>query len=145
MTETVELDVASAVIPTALAFRNPALFAKLIDTIDEISEGRVILGLGAGNPRPEFSMFGFPTDHHVSRFEEAVHIITALLRDGKIDFDGTYYQMRNCELRPRGPRPNGPPVMIGARGPRMMRLAARYADYWNWQHTLRSQSSSGAK
>ena len=113
------------------SFRNPALIAKMADTIDEISGGRLILGLGAGWHEPEYAAFGFPYDHRVSRFEEALQIITALLRTGQVDFQGDYYSARDCELRPRGPRPEGPPILVGGSGQRMLRLAARYADAWN--------------
>src|SRR5439155_7979629 len=75
--------------------------------------------------------FGFPTDHRVDRFEEALRIIVPLLRTGHVDFEGRYYQARDYELQPRGSRPGGPPIMIGAKGPRMLRLAATYADLWN--------------
>jgi alkanesulfonate monooxygenase SsuD/methylene tetrahydromethanopterin reductase-like flavin-dependent oxidoreductase (luciferase family) len=112
-------------------FRNPALLAKMADTIDEISGGRLILGLGTGYHDPEYHAFGYPTDHRYSRFQEAIHIIHSLLRDGNIDFAGTYYWARECELQPRGPRPGGPPIMIGTRGQKMLRLTARYADFWN--------------
>jgi probable F420-dependent oxidoreductase len=113
------------------SFRNPALIAKMADTIDEISGGRFILGLGAGWHKPEYDAFGFPYDHRVSRFEEALQIITPLLRTGHVDFAGEYYTARDCELRPRGPRPEGPPILIGTSSPRMLRLTARYADAWN--------------
>jgi alkanesulfonate monooxygenase SsuD/methylene tetrahydromethanopterin reductase-like flavin-dependent oxidoreductase (luciferase family) len=113
------------------SFRNPALIAKMADTIDEISGGRFILGLGAGWHEPEYAAFGFPHDHRVSRFAEALQIITALLRDGHVDFAGTYYSARDCELRPRGPRPQGPPILVGGSGERMLRLTARYGDAWN--------------
>ena len=113
------------------SFRNPALIAKMADTIDEISGGRLILGLGAGWHEPEYAAFGFPYDHRVSRFEEALQIITALLRTGQVDFQGAYYSARDCELRPRGPRPEGLPILVGGSGERMLRLAARYADAWN--------------
>jgi probable F420-dependent oxidoreductase len=112
-------------------FRNPALLAKMADTVDEISDGRLILGLGAGWHEAEFRAFGFPFYHRVSRFAEAVTIIHGLLKHGHVDFAGTYYQARDCELRPRGPRPQGPPIMIGGSGPRMLGLTARYADIWN--------------
>ena len=91
----------------------------------------MILGLGAGWHQPEFRAFGYPFDHRVSRFEEAVTIITGLLRTGQVDFEGQYYQARECELHPRGPRPHGLPIMIGATGERMLHLTARYADIWN--------------
>lgn len=116
---------------TCTSFRNPALLAKIADTVDEISGGRLILGLGAGWHEPEYAAFGFPFDHRVARFEEALAIIHGLLRDGQIDFTGRYYTARECELRPRGPRPGGPPILMGTTRPRMLRLTARYADLWN--------------
>ena len=119
-------------------FRNPTLLAKMADTVEEISGGRLILGLGAGWHEAEYRAFGYPFDHRVARFEEAVAIIHGLLRAGACDFRGTYYQAEQCELRPRGPRPGGPPILIGTNGPRMMRLAARYADIWNATWTRRA-------
>lgn len=118
---------------TSTGFRNPALLAKMADTVDEISNGRLILGLGAGWHEPEFRAFGLPFDHQVSRFEEALIIISTLLRQGHIDFSGTYFEARDCELRPRGPRPNGMPIMVGTNtmGPRMANLIATHADAWN--------------
>jgi alkanesulfonate monooxygenase SsuD/methylene tetrahydromethanopterin reductase-like flavin-dependent oxidoreductase (luciferase family) len=113
------------------SFRNPALIAKMADTIDEISGGRFILGLGAGWHKPEYDAFGFPYDYRVSRFEEALEIIVPLLREGEVDFEGRFYSARDCELRPRGPRLSGPPILIGGGGDRITRLAATYADAWN--------------
>jgi probable F420-dependent oxidoreductase len=113
------------------AFHNPAVLAKQASTIDEISGGRLILGLGAGWNETEFRAFGIPFDHRVDRFEEAFTIIRTLLQEGAIDFDGTYYQARDCELLPRGPRPAGPPLMIGSNGPRMLRIAAPHVQAWN--------------
>jgi alkanesulfonate monooxygenase SsuD/methylene tetrahydromethanopterin reductase-like flavin-dependent oxidoreductase (luciferase family) len=112
-------------------FRNPALLAKMVDCIEEISAGRLILGLGAGNGAFEHHAFGYPFDYRTSRFEEALTIIHTLLRTGQIDFAGHYHQARDCELRPRGPRPNGPPIIVGTSGERGMRATARYADGWN--------------
>ncbi len=117
-------------------FRNPALLAKIADTVDEISGGRLILGLGAGWHEPEFSAFGYPFDHRVYRLEEALKIIHNLLKHGYVDLEGMYYSARNCEIRPREPRPGGPPIVFGSTGERMLRLAAQYADAWNgewWQ------------
>ncbi|HEX5690828.1 MAG TPA: LLM class flavin-dependent oxidoreductase, partial [Roseiflexaceae bacterium] len=113
------------------AFRNPAVLAKMADTLDAISGGRLILGLGAGWHEPEFDAFGIPFDHRVDRFEEALQIIVPLLRTGQVDFQGTYERAPNCELRPRGPRTHGPEILIGAGKPRMLRLTAQYADSWN--------------
>jgi alkanesulfonate monooxygenase SsuD/methylene tetrahydromethanopterin reductase-like flavin-dependent oxidoreductase (luciferase family) len=111
-------------------FHNPALLAKQAATIDEIGGGRFILGLGAGWNETEFRAFGFPFDHRIDRFEEAFTIIRTLLAEGAIDFDGRYYQARDCELLPR-PRPGGPPLMIGSRGPRMLRMTLPHVDAWN--------------
>ena len=117
----------------ATSFHNPAMLAKKAETIDEISGGRLILGLGAGWNEVEYRAFGFPYDHRAARFEEAFTIIRTLLRDGAIDFDGTYYQARECELLPRGPRRDrgGPPLMIGSQGERMLRIAAPHVQSWN--------------
>lgn len=112
-------------------FRNPALTAKMAATVDEISGGRLILALGAGWHQPEFDAFGYPFDHRASRFEEAFTIIRRLLRDGHVDFEGTYHSARDCELRPRGPRPQGPPLLIGSKGPRMLRITTPHVDAWN--------------
>lgn len=113
------------------SFRNPALLAKMALTLDEVSNGRLILGLGAGWNQPEYDAFGYPFDHRVDRFEEALQIIHPLLKQGKVDFQGKYYQAQNCVIRPYGPRPGGPPLLIGCSGKRMMSLTARYADLWN--------------
>lgn len=113
------------------SFRPPALVAKMADTIDEISGGRLILGLGAGWHQPEYEAFGYPFDHLAGRFDEALQIIVPLLREGKVDFHGQYYEVNNCVLRPRGPSRNGPPILVAGRRPRMLQLTARYADAWN--------------
>lgn len=112
----------------AAAFRNPALLAKMAATLDEISDGRFILGVGAGNWEPEHTAFGYPFDHRASRFEEALRIIRPLLRNGSVDFQGRYYQANNCVLRPCGPSPSGPPIWGGAKGERMLRIIAEHAD-----------------
>jgi alkanesulfonate monooxygenase SsuD/methylene tetrahydromethanopterin reductase-like flavin-dependent oxidoreductase (luciferase family) len=113
------------------AWRSPALLAKMAITADEISGGRIILGIGAGWHEPEFTAFGFPFDHLASRFDESVQIISPLLREGKVDFTGKYVSAPNSEMVPRGPRPGGPPVLIAARGERMLKITAQYADQWN--------------
>lgn len=113
------------------SFRNPAILAKMATAADEVSHGRLILGVGAGWNEPEYRAFGLSFDHRVDRFEEALQILVPLLRDGYADFAGRYYQARNCENVPRGPRPAGPPLLVGTQGPRMLKLTARYADLWN--------------
>jgi len=113
------------------AFRHPAILAKMATAADEVSKGRLILGVGAGWNEPEYRAFGLPFDHRVARLEEALQILRPLLRDGRVDFAGRYYEARDCEDLPRGPRPSGPPLMVGGEGPRMLRLTAQYADLWN--------------
>jgi alkanesulfonate monooxygenase SsuD/methylene tetrahydromethanopterin reductase-like flavin-dependent oxidoreductase (luciferase family) len=122
----------------ATAFHAPAMLAKMAATVDEISAGRLILGLGAGWNDVEFAAFGFPFDHRISRFEEAFTIIRTLLRDGAIDFDGRFFQARDCELKP-APRPGGPPLMVGSIGPRMLEITLPYVEQWNvWYRQSRN-------
>jgi probable F420-dependent oxidoreductase len=121
---------------SCVGFRNPALLAKMADTVDEISGGRLILGLGAGWNQVEYDAFGWPFDHRASRFEEALTIIHALLHEGYVDFAGQYFQARECALQPRGPRARRLPIMVGTRGERMLRLTARLADSWNTDWVL---------
>jgi probable F420-dependent oxidoreductase len=113
------------------AFHSPAMLAKLAATVDEVSGGRLVVGLGAGWNEPEFRAFGFPFDHRIDRFEEAFTIVRTLLQDGAIDFDGRYFQARDCELRPRPSRPAGPPLLIGSIGPRMLRITLPHVQAWN--------------
>jgi alkanesulfonate monooxygenase SsuD/methylene tetrahydromethanopterin reductase-like flavin-dependent oxidoreductase (luciferase family) len=113
------------------AFRNPALLAKMAEAVDEISGGRLILGLGAGYHEREFGAFGYAYDHLVGRFDEALQVIDGLVRRGSLDFRGRWYAAAECELRPRGPRAAGLPIMIAAHGPRTFALTARYGDVWN--------------
>src|SRR5215218_9114305 len=113
------------------AFRNSALLAKMADAVDEVSAGRLILGLGAGWHEPEFSAFGYPFDHLAGRFEDALRIVAPLLRSGAVDYQGEYERAVDCVSLPRGPRPVGPSILIGASRPRMLRLTAELADAWN--------------
>jgi probable F420-dependent oxidoreductase len=115
----------------ATAFHAPPMLAKLAATVDEVSGGRLILGLGAGWNETEFAAFGFPFDHRISRFEEAFTIIRTLLREGRIDFDGRFFQARDCELLPKPARPGGPPLMIGSVGPRMLEITLPHVAAWN--------------
>ncbi|HET6482819.1 MAG TPA: LLM class flavin-dependent oxidoreductase [Actinoplanes sp.] len=115
----------------ATAFHAPAMLAKQAATIDAISGGRLIVGLGAGWNEREFTAFGFPYDHRVSRFAEAFTIIRGLLRDGHVDFHGTYYQVANCTLDPPAVRPGGPPLWLGSFAPRMLRIGLPHVDAWN--------------
>lgn len=127
---TVRIELVSYV--TCVSYRNPGLLAKMVDTVDEISGGRLTLGLGAGDSDTEHRVYGFPRERPVSRFAEALPLIRTLLREGRVDHDGEFYRLHGCVLRPRGPRPNGPPILVGSLGgPRMLNLTVRYADIWS--------------
>ena len=127
----------------ATAFHAPAMLAKLAATVDEISGGRLILGLGAGWNETEFRAFGFPFDHRISRFEEAFTIIRTLLREGRIDFDGRFFQARDCELLPPPSRPGGPPLMVGSVGPRMLEITLPHVDAWNVWYRQSNNTPAG--
>jgi alkanesulfonate monooxygenase SsuD/methylene tetrahydromethanopterin reductase-like flavin-dependent oxidoreductase (luciferase family) len=118
--------------------RNAGITAKAVETIDEISGGRFVFGLGSGHAGRQAHAFGLPEDHVYGRFEEALEIIVALLRGGRADFEGTYHAARDLEHRPVGPRPGRIPLMIGAKGPKMLRQAALHADIWSWYVEQRS-------
>ncbi len=113
------------------SFRNPAMTAKIAETIDEISGGRFVLGLGAGWNQAEYAAFGFPFGHRFARFAEAFDIIHSLIRTGEVDFSGTYYEASECEIVPRGPRAGAMPILIGSTGERMLRHTLDRADQWN--------------
>jgi alkanesulfonate monooxygenase SsuD/methylene tetrahydromethanopterin reductase-like flavin-dependent oxidoreductase (luciferase family) len=112
-------------------FHTPAMLAKQAATVDSISQGRLILGLGAGWNRREFDAFGFPYDRRVSRFEEALAIIAPLLRQGRTTFHGHFYDVDDCVLDPRPVREGGPPIMLGSNSPRMLSLGLPVVDSWN--------------
>jgi len=118
--------------------RNPALTAKAVETLDEISGGRFVFGLGSGHAGLQAHAFGLPEEHVYGRFEEALEIILPLLRHGRAEFEGTFHAARDLEHRPLGPRPGRIPIMIGAKGPKMLRLAALHADIWSWYVEERS-------
>ena len=113
------------------AFHSPAMLAKQAATVDAISGGRLILGLGAGWNRREFDAFGFPYDFRVDRFLEAFGVLAPLLRGETVDHEGRWYRFRDCLIHPRGPRPGGPPLMVGSVGPRMLRGTMDDVDAWN--------------
>jgi alkanesulfonate monooxygenase SsuD/methylene tetrahydromethanopterin reductase-like flavin-dependent oxidoreductase (luciferase family) len=111
------------------SFRNPALLAKMAVTADAVSDGRLVLGLGAGWYDAEYVAFGYATDDRVGRFEEALQIITALLSGDSVAFSGRYYDVREATLLP--PPQRRIPILVAGKRPRMLRLVARHADAWN--------------
>jgi alkanesulfonate monooxygenase SsuD/methylene tetrahydromethanopterin reductase-like flavin-dependent oxidoreductase (luciferase family) len=113
------------------SFHQPTMLAKLAATVDGVSDGRLILGLGAGWNEREYRAFGFPFDQRVGRFAEAFTIIRTLLAVGEIDFAGEFYRAERCVLHPRPVRPGGPPLMVGSHRPRMLSITLPYVDSWN--------------
>jgi alkanesulfonate monooxygenase SsuD/methylene tetrahydromethanopterin reductase-like flavin-dependent oxidoreductase (luciferase family) len=112
--------------------RNPGIIAKTVETLDEISGGRFVFGLGAGHEWPgQARAFGLPEDRIFARFEEALEIIVPLIREGHANYEGTYHAARDLAQQPRGPRPGAMPLMIGGNGPRGQRAAVRYADIYS--------------
>ena len=113
------------------SFHNPAMIAAKANAIDEISGGRLIVGLGAGWNEAEFRAFGFPYDHRVSRFEEAFAIIRGLLRNGHVDARGEYSTIEDLPLLPPPHRAGGPPLMVGSIGERMLAITLPHVAAWN--------------
>ena len=131
VTERVEL----GTIVLGTGFRPPALLAKMAATLDEVSNGRLILGLGTGWHEPEYAAFGYPFDHRAGRFEETLAIIRPLLNGERVTFHGRWHDVEDAVLIPPPPRParipGRTPILIAAKGERMLRLTARHADAWN--------------
>jgi alkanesulfonate monooxygenase SsuD/methylene tetrahydromethanopterin reductase-like flavin-dependent oxidoreductase (luciferase family) len=127
----------------ATSFHNPAMLAAKANAVDEISGGRLIVGLGAGWNEAEYRAFGFPYDHRVSRFEEAFTVIRGLLREGHADVHGTYYVIDDLPLLPPPHRPGGPPLMVGSIGTRMLQITLPHVDAWNAWHAWFGNSVQG--
>lgn len=113
------------------SFHAPAMLAKQAATVDAISGGRLVVGLGAGWNKREYDAYGFAYDRRVSRFEEALAIIVPLLRKGRTTFKGQFYEVEDCVLDPRPVREAGPPIMLGSNSPRMLSIGLPVADSWN--------------
>ena len=116
-------------------FRSPGVTAKMAVAIDEVSDGRLTLGLGAGWHEPEYEAFGYPFDHRVGRFEEFLAVTLPLVRGERVTFHGQWHHAQDAVVLPPPPRPTRlpgrMPVLIASKGERMMRLTARHADSWN--------------
>lgn len=111
------------------SFRNPALMAKMAATLDDLSGGRVILGLGSGWHDAEYEAFGYPVDHRVGRFAEDLEIAARLLRGETVTVAGRWRTMTRAALVP--PPARAVPILVAAEGPRMLALTATWADAWN--------------
>lgn len=117
-------------------FEHPARIAQMAATADEVSDGRFILGIGAGNTPDDYEVLAIDADPRYSRFAEALDIVHRLLRTGEATFEGAHHRVEGAELRLRGPREGGLPIVVAAGGPKMIRLTARYGDGWNWWGAL---------
>ncbi len=115
----------------SLGFHEPAMLAKMAATVDAISGGRFILGVGAGWNRREYTAFGFPFDHRVDRFEEAFGVVRRLLAGETVTHAGTYYTLDSCVIDPPAARPGGPLLMLGSNSPRMLSIGLPYVHQWN--------------
>jgi F420-dependent oxidoreductase-like protein len=133
-TQTNRIHFGSMVAP--LSIRDPVMLARQAAALDDLSSGRMILGVGAGWNEPEHEMFGYQLGDiktRMARFEEGLEVITRLLRSNEpVSYTGRYFQLHHARLLPRPQRPSGPPILIGGTGPqRTLPLVARYADSWN--------------
>ncbi len=127
------------VLVSSNTFRHPALLAREAVTVDHVSGGRLELGLGAGWYQPEHTAFGidFPAPgERVARFREAVEVVDRLLREEVTTYEGRHYRLRQAPTRPAPVQRPRPPLTLGAHGPRMLRIVARYADRWNSHGTV---------
>ncbi len=121
-----------------LTFRDPVMFTRQAVALDDLSGGRMILGVGAGWNEAEHNAFGYTladVTTRMARFEEGLEVITRLLHeDDPATYEGRFFHLRDALLLPRPQRLNGPPILVGGSGPRRtLPLVARYADIWNAQ------------
>jgi alkanesulfonate monooxygenase SsuD/methylene tetrahydromethanopterin reductase-like flavin-dependent oxidoreductase (luciferase family) len=123
------------------AFHPPGLIARMAATIDEVSDGRFILGLGAGWNEAEFRAFGIPFEHKVARFEEAFTIIRRLLARERVSFAGHFYRTDDAVLSPPPKRPV--PLLVGTSGPRIFAASSAHIDYWNCWYAWYGNTPSG--
>jgi alkanesulfonate monooxygenase SsuD/methylene tetrahydromethanopterin reductase-like flavin-dependent oxidoreductase (luciferase family) len=134
------------VLVTNNLFRNPALLAKQAVTVDRVSGGRLILGLGTGWFEREHRAYGFsfpPAGERVDRLEEAVQVLRALFTGRRPSLEGRFYGLDDAPCEPRPVRASGIPILIAAHRPRMLRLAARHADIWDTFPEIRGAATEG--
>jgi F420-dependent oxidoreductase-like protein len=129
---------------TPFSFRHPAFTVRMATAVDDLSGGRLTLGLGAGWQEREHHLYGFELldmEGRFARFQEGLECVSRLLQtDGAVTFEGKYFQFREAQVLPRPRRPHGPPILIGGNGfKRTLSLAARYASEWNANFMLPEQ------
>ncbi|MDX1691836.1 MAG: LLM class flavin-dependent oxidoreductase [Acidimicrobiia bacterium] len=125
------------------SFHTPPMLAKLAATVDEISGGRLVLGLGAGWNEVEYRAFGFPYDHRASRFEEAFGILRRLMAGERVDHRGEYYEVEGAELQPAPVR--RVPIMVGSIGPRVLAATLPHVEAWNAWYAWYGNTVDGAR
>lgn len=127
----------------SLGFHEPAMLAKMAATVDAISGGRLILGVGSGWNEREYSAYGIPYDHRVDRFEEAFGLIGRLLAGETVTHSGTYYTLDRCVVDPPPARPGGPLLMLGSHSPRMLSIGLPRVHQWNVWWSLYGNTPEG--
>jgi probable F420-dependent oxidoreductase len=123
------------------SFHPPGLIAKMAASVDEVSGGRFVLGLGAGWNETEYRAFGLPYDHRVSRFEESFEIVRRVLAAERVSLHGRFWQADDLVLMP--PPARRIPLMIGSNGERMLSIALPYVDWWNTWYDRYGNTAEG--
>lgn len=116
---------------SSLGFHEPAMIAKMAATIDAVSDGRLVLGVGAGWNEREYRAFGLPFDRRVDRFEEAFDLLRRLLAGETVTHDGRYHRYERCVIDPPPASPGGPLLMVGSNSPRMLSITLPHVHAWN--------------
>jgi len=123
------------------SFHPPGLIAKMAATVDDVSRGRLVLGLGAGWNETEYRAFGLPYDHRVSRFEESFEIVRRMLAGERVTLEGRFWQAEDLVLLP--PPERRIPLMIGSNGERMLSIALPHVDWWNTWYDRYGNTAEG--
>jgi probable F420-dependent oxidoreductase len=124
-----------------LGFHPPAVLAKMASTVDQVSDGRLVFGLGAGWNEAEFRAFGIPFDHRAARFEEAFRIIRGLLWGERVTHRGRFWHAEGAVLLPAPPGP--PLLMVGSNGPRVLAATLPWVGAWNTWFDLYGNTPEG--
>jgi alkanesulfonate monooxygenase SsuD/methylene tetrahydromethanopterin reductase-like flavin-dependent oxidoreductase (luciferase family) len=128
---------------SSLGFHDPAMIAKMAATIDAISGGRFVLGVGSGWNEREYRAFGLPFDRRVDRFEEAFGLVHRLLAGETVTHTGTYYSLDRCRIDPPAVRDGGPLLMIGSNSPRMLSIGLPHVHWWNVWWSIYGNTPAG--